>query len=51
MEAVTYRGLLLRVQAGLEKDAARQKALLKEAEAMQARAVELRKQKAAGVGD
>ena len=51
MEAVTYRGLLLRVQAGLEKDAARQKALLKEAEAMQARAVELRKKKAAGVGD
>ncbi|MCL4847008.1 MAG: tetratricopeptide repeat protein [Acidobacteria bacterium] len=51
MEAVTYRGLLLRVQAALEKDAARQKALLKEAEAMQARAIELRKIKAAGVGD
>lgn len=51
MEAVTYRGLLLRVQAGLEKDAARQRELLKEAEAMQARAIELRKIKAAGVGD
>jgi len=49
MEAITYRGLLLRVQAGLEKDANRQKALLKDAEAMQAKAVELRKKKAAGV--
>lgn len=49
MEAITYRGLLLRVQAALEKDANRQKALLKDAEAMQAKAVELRKKKAAGV--
>jgi tetratricopeptide (TPR) repeat protein len=49
MEAVTYRGLLLRVQAALEKNAGRQKELLNEAEKMQARAVELRKKKAAGV--
>ncbi|MBL8139949.1 MAG: tetratricopeptide repeat protein [Acidobacteria bacterium] len=48
LEAVTYRGLLLRVQAGLEKDAAKQKALMTDAEAMQARALELRKAKAAG---
>jgi tetratricopeptide (TPR) repeat protein len=51
MEAITYRGLLLRVQAGIEKNAARQQALLKEAEAMQAKAIELRKQKAAGVSE
>jgi tetratricopeptide (TPR) repeat protein len=49
MEAVTYRGLLLRVQAALEKDAGRQKALLTEAEKMQAQAKELQKKKAAGV--
>lgn len=48
LEAVTYRGLLLRVQAGLEKNAEKQKALLKEAEAMQAKAVEMRKARAAG---
>jgi hypothetical protein len=36
------------VQAGLEKDAAKQKALMTDAEAMQARALELRKAKAAG---
>ncbi len=49
MEAVTYRGLLLRVQAAIEKDAGRQKQLLNEADKMQQRAVELRKKKAAGL--
>ena len=49
MEAITYRGLLLRVLAAVEKDAGRQKELLKDADAMQAQAVELRKKKAAGV--
>jgi tetratricopeptide (TPR) repeat protein len=49
MEAITYRGLLLRVLAQVEKDPARQKALLKDADSMQAQAVELRKKKAAGV--
>jgi tetratricopeptide (TPR) repeat protein len=49
MEAITYRGLLLRVLAAAEKDAGKQKALLKDADAMQARAIELRKKKAAGV--
>jgi tetratricopeptide (TPR) repeat protein len=48
MEAVTYKGLLLRVQANLTKDAARQKTLLAEAEQLQERALELRKKKAAG---
>jgi len=50
MEAVTYRGLLLRVQAAIEKDAGRQKQILNEADKMQQRAVELRKKKAAGLG-
>lgn len=49
MEAVTYRGLLLRVLASIEKNAERQKALLKDAETMQQRAMEIRKQRAAGV--
>jgi len=45
---VTYKGLLLRVQASLVTDAARQKSLIAEAEKLQAQAVELRKKKAAG---
>jgi tetratricopeptide (TPR) repeat protein len=49
MEAVTYRGLLLRVLASVEKDAGQQKALLKDAEEMQQRALEIRKQRAAGI--
>jgi tetratricopeptide (TPR) repeat protein len=49
MEAITYRGLLLRVQAAIEKDADRQRGLLKDADAMQAKAMEIRKQRAAGV--
>ena len=38
MEAITYRGLLLRVLAAIEKDAGKQKDLLKDADAMQAKA-------------
>jgi tetratricopeptide (TPR) repeat protein len=49
IDAIVYRGLLLRVQAGLEKNADRQRALLKEAEAMQNQALDLRKKKATGV--
>lgn len=49
MEAITYRGLLLRVLAAVEKNADRQKALLKDAEAMQSKAMEIRKQRAAGI--
>ena len=48
MEAVAYKNLLLRLQANLEKDPARQKALLNEADKLRDRATELRKQKAAG---
>jgi tetratricopeptide (TPR) repeat protein len=48
MEAVAYKNLLLRLQANLEKDPARQQALLREADQLRDRAEELRKQKAAG---
>jgi tetratricopeptide (TPR) repeat protein len=48
VEALTYRGLLLRVEAAMEKDAARQKALLTEAGQLQEKAVGLKKKQAAG---
>lgn len=51
MEAITYKNLLLRLQANLEKDPARQQALLKEANALVDKANELRKAKSAGVSD
>jgi tetratricopeptide (TPR) repeat protein len=51
-EALTYKGLLLRVQANLEKNPARQQALIKEADQYRDRAVEVqKKQRAAGAGD
>ena len=49
IEAIVYKGLLLRLQANLEKDPAKQQELLKEADALHDKAEELRKQKAAGV--
>lgn len=49
MEAIAYKNLLLRLQANLEKDPAKQQALLKEADALRDKATEMRKQKAAGV--
>jgi tetratricopeptide (TPR) repeat protein len=48
VEAITYKGLLLRVEAAMEKNAARQAQLLKEATALQERAVGLKKKQAAG---
>jgi hypothetical protein len=48
MEAVAYKNLLLRLQANLETNPARQKELLEEADKLRDRATELRKQKAAG---
>jgi tetratricopeptide (TPR) repeat protein len=51
MEALVYKNLLLRSQALIEKDPAKQQALLKEADQLRDRAQELRKKKAAGVGD
>ena len=51
-EALTYKGLLLRVQANLEKDPAKQQALLKEADRVRDQAVEIqKKQRAAGAGE
>jgi tetratricopeptide (TPR) repeat protein len=49
MEALVYKGLLLRVQANLEKDPARQQALIKEATALRDQAEEIRKKRASGV--
>lgn len=48
MEAVAYKNLLLRLQANLEKEPAKQQALLRQADQLRDRAEELRKQKAAG---
>ncbi|MBI4886617.1 MAG: tetratricopeptide repeat protein [Acidobacteria bacterium] len=48
MEALVYKNLLLRVQANLEKNPARQQALLKEAEQLSNRAEEIRKANVAG---
>jgi tetratricopeptide (TPR) repeat protein len=49
IDALVYKGLLLRLQANMEKDQAKQQALLKEAVALHDKAEELRKQKTAGV--
>ena len=43
MEAMVYKNLLLRVQATLEPDAAKQQALILQADALRARAVQLQK--------
>ncbi len=52
VEALTYKGLLLRVQATIEKDPQRQQDLVKEAASYTDRATEVRnKQRAAGAGD
>jgi tetratricopeptide (TPR) repeat protein len=51
MEAIAYKNLLLRLQANLEKDPAKQQALLKEADQLRDKATELRKQKASGVSN
>jgi tetratricopeptide (TPR) repeat protein len=49
IEALTYRGLLLRVEAAMEKDAGRQKQLLNEAIQLQEKAVGLKKKQASGL--
>jgi tetratricopeptide (TPR) repeat protein len=50
-EALVYKGLLLRIQANLEKDPNKQQALIKEATQLRDKAEDLRKKKAAGVGN
>lgn len=49
MEALAYKNILLRHQAGIETDRAKQAALIKEADQLRDRAIALRKQKTAGV--
>ncbi len=49
MEALTYKNLLLRLQANLEKDPAKQQALIKEADKLRDLAIELKKKKVAGM--
>ncbi len=49
MEALTYKNLLLRLQANLEKDTAKQSALLKEADKLRDQALDLKKKQAAGI--
>jgi tetratricopeptide (TPR) repeat protein len=51
MEALVYKNLLLRSEALLEKDPAKQKELLGQADKLRDRAQELRKQKTAGIGN
>ena len=51
MEAIVYKGLLLRLEANLEKDPKKQQELIKQATVLHDKAEELRKKKAAGVGD
>ena len=46
-EAITYKNLLLRLQANVEKDPAKQQALLKEADRLRDQAQELRKKQQA----
>jgi predicted Zn-dependent protease len=48
VDAVAYKGLLLRNQAAIEKDAARQKAMITEANQLQERAAGLKKKQASG---
>ena len=50
LEAIVYKGLLLRLQANMEKDRAKQQALLKEADELRDRAKALQKAKQAGAG-
>jgi tetratricopeptide (TPR) repeat protein len=47
-EAITYKNLLLRLQANVEKDPAKQQALLREADRLRDQAQELRKKQQAG---
>ena len=49
VEAIVYKGLLLRIQAGIEKDAKKQQDLLTQAKALQEKAAELKNKQASGV--
>ncbi|HVH58121.1 MAG TPA: TonB family protein [Vicinamibacterales bacterium] len=47
VEALTYKNILLRMKANIETDATRRQALITEADALRARAIELSKQRTA----
>ena len=49
MEALTYKNLLLRLQANLEKDPAKQSSLLKEADRLRDLAIDMKKTQVAGL--
>jgi len=51
IDALTYKNLLLRLQANLEKDPKVQQDLIKEADELREKAIELQKRKTAGVGN
>ncbi len=51
VEAITFKGLLLRLEANVKKDPAKQQALLKEATELSDKANDLRKQKTTGTSD
>lgn len=51
IDALTFKNLLLRLQANLEKDPKRQKELIAEADRLRDEAMALQKKRAAGVGD
>jgi tetratricopeptide (TPR) repeat protein len=48
VEAITYKGLLLRIEAAMEKNPGRQQALLREATELQEKAAGLKKKQASG---
>jgi hypothetical protein len=48
LEAMTYKNILLRMQANVEKDRKIQDELLREADKLRNRAIELQKAKTAG---
>jgi tetratricopeptide (TPR) repeat protein len=50
-EALVYKNLLLRLEANLEKDPAKQQALIKQADQLRDKAQEIRKAKAAGASN
>jgi tetratricopeptide (TPR) repeat protein len=51
VEAITFKGLLLRLEANIEKDPSKQQSLLKEATELSDKANDLRKQKTTGTSD
>jgi len=50
-EALVYKGLLLRLEANMEKDRDKQQALLKQADQLRDKATEIRKKTASGVSN